>query len=162
MRNKILFVFLTVVLFLSYTQADAGTVMYVQSLKAKIMAQPSFQAKILGEAGKGYKMTTLGRTGSWMKVQYYASEGYVSALLLSARPPMQRMGLIKADEAELTHGVRRRASTYTSAAAARGLVQDDRRRMSRDEKADYDGVLKLEAIAISEDEVVQFMQGGAL
>lgn len=162
MRNKLLFVFLTVVLSLSYTQAYAENVMYVQSLKAKVMSQPSFKAKVLGEAGKGYKMTTLGRTGSWMKVQYYASEGYVSALLLSAQPPMQRMGLIKADEAELTHGVRRRASTYTSAAAARGLVQDDRRRMGRDEKTDYDGVLKLEAIAISEGEVIQFMEGGKI
>lgn len=155
-----LLILLTVVL--STAVALAEDVYYVQSTKAKIMSQASFKAKVIGEASKGSKMTSLGRSGSWVKVKYYSSEGYVSALILSTQPPMRKMGLIKADEGTLSHGVRRRASTYASAAAARGLVQDDRRRMSRDEKADYEGVLKLETITITEEELVKFMEGGRI
>jgi hypothetical protein len=59
----------------------------------------------------------------------------------------------------LKEGVRRRASTYTSAAAARGLVQDDRRRLSRDEKIDYLGLENIEAVSISPEELAKFMGG---
>ena len=162
MRKKIVFVFFTVVMTLSSVLAYAESVMYVQSFKAKVMSQPSFKAKVLGEAGKGSKMTSLGRSGNWVKVKYYTSEGYVSALLLSAQPPMLKMGLIKADEGEISHGVRRRASTYTSAAAARGLAQDDRRRLSRDEKVDYGGLEKMETFTASSEEVSRFMEGNSL
>lgn len=162
MKKKSMLVFFTIVMTLGSALAHAETIMYVQSFKAKVMSQPSFKAKVIGEAGKGSKMTSLGRTGNWVKVKYYSNEGYVSALLLSAQPPMLKMGLIKADEGDISHGVRRRASTYTSAAAARGLVQDDRRRVSRDEKTDYAAILKLETVAITEDEVVKFMEGSKI
>jgi hypothetical protein len=162
MNKKIVFILCTIVMILCSALAYAENVMYVQSMKAKVMSQPSFKAKIIGEAGKGTQMTALGRSGNWVKVKYASTEGYVAALLLSAQPPLQKLGLIKADEGEISHGVRRRASTYTSAAAARGLVQDDRRRVSRDEKSDMGAVLKLEAITIRENEVLKFMEGGKI
>jgi hypothetical protein len=162
MRKKFMVVLFTVVMTLSAAAAYAENIMYVQSFKAKIMLQPSFKAKVIGEAGKGSKMTSLGRSGNWVKVKFYSSEGYVSALLLSTRPPMEKLGLIKADGTDITHGVRRRASTYTSAAAARGLVQDDRRRLSRDEKIDYLGLEKMEAVTITSDDITRFMEGSKL
>jgi hypothetical protein len=73
---------------------------------------------------------------------------------------MARKGLIKADESDFRQGVRRRASTYTSAAAARGLAQDDRRRLSGEEKSDYAGVETIEAITVSDAEVIRFMEAG--
>ena len=147
---------------LSATVAHSEEVFYVQSLKAKVMAAASFKAKTVGEAARGSKLVVLAKMGTWVKVNYYGKEGYVSALLVSTRPPMEKLSLIKTDDANVSHGVRRRASTYTSAAAARGLVQDDRRRLSRDEKIDYLGLEKVEAVTITNDDIVKFLEGGKL
>jgi uncharacterized protein YgiM (DUF1202 family) len=160
MQKKFIVILFTVVMTLSSALAYAENLMFVQSFKAKVMALPSFKAKVIGEAGKGSKLIFLGRSGNWVKVNYYSKEGYVSALLVSTRPPMEKQGLIKADKSDISHGVRRRASTYTSAAAARGLVQDDRRRLSRDEKVDYEGLEKLEAVTITDDDIAKFVEGG--
>ncbi|MHB8844665.1 MAG: SH3 domain-containing protein [Nitrospirota bacterium] len=133
---------------------------YVQSVKAKIMTAPSFKATALGEAGRGTKLTAVAKEGSWIKVSYFGQVGYVSSILVSPYPPLARQGLIKAEGAELRQGVRRRASTYTSAAAARGLAQDDRRRLSGEEKSDYVGLETLEAISVSDAEIDRFMEAG--
>lgn len=132
---------------------------YVQSSKAKVMSAPSFKAVTLGTVVKGHKFTALGKDKNWVKVKYDHQEGYVSSILLSTQPPMQKVGVIKADEGEIKSGVRRRASTYTSAAAARGLTADDRRRMSAEEKTDYDSLEKIEAIALTSEDVLKFQEG---
>ena len=160
MHKRIDLFLVVLVMALSATFAQAEEVFYVQSLKAKVMSGASFRSKVLGETTRGHKLVALGRMGTWVKVNYQSREGYVSALLVSTRPPMEKHGLIKADESVISHGVRRRASTYTSAAAARGLVQDDRRRLSRDEKVDYQGLEKLETVTITDDDIAKFMEGG--
>ncbi len=137
-------------------------VVYVQSLKAKIMSSPSFKSGVLGEAVKGTKLVSSGREGSWIKVAFKNKAGYVSSMLLSTHAPMERIGLIKGEETDIKQNVRRRASTYTSAAAARGLTQDDRRRLSRDEKTDYGALDKVESFTLSADEVSRFMEGNKL
>ncbi len=130
---------------------------YVQSVKAKVLNAPSFKAAVLAEVTKGYKFTVLGRQGSWVKVQLSAGEGYVPALLVSARPPLSSSGLIKAEDGEIKGSVRRRASTFTSAAAARGLAADDRRRLSMEEKVNYDALAEIESVKISDDELSRFI-----
>jgi uncharacterized protein YgiM (DUF1202 family) len=135
---------------------------YVQSMRAKIMSAPSFKSRQVGEVGKGFQLTVLGKEGSWLKVKLGPSAGYVPALLLASTPPRQKQGLIKGEESALQHNVRRRASTYTSAAAARGLTAEDRKRLSKEEKADFTSLEKIEAIAIPLEEIVRFSEGGKL
>lgn len=139
--------------------ALAQDVYYVQSLKAKVMSGPSFKSKMLGEASRGVKFSAMGKEGSWIKVMYYSKEGYVSSMLLSTHPPLGRQSLIKGEETDIKMSVRRRASTYTSAAAARGLTADDRRRLSRNEKVDYEALEKIEAFVVSDDDVRRFGEG---
>ncbi len=139
--------------------AGAQTDYYVQSMRAKVMASGSFSARVLGEVTRGEKLPVIGREGFWMKVRYRKHVGYVASLLLAAHPPLQRARIIKADASTINQGVRRRASSYTSAAAARGLAQDDRRRLSREEKADYDSIQKMEAIRVSSAELDRFREG---
>lgn len=162
MGKQISLFLVVLIMILSATFAQAEEVFYVQSLRAKILSGASFKSKVLGETAKGDKLVALGRMGTWVKVNYAGKEGYVSALLVSTRPPMEKLGLIKADEGDISHGVRRRASTYTSAAAARGLVQDDRRRLSRDEKVDYQGLEKVESVMITNADIAKFMEGSKL
>ena len=141
------------------TALHAQNLYYVQRVKAKVMSSTSFKAPVLGEVGKGYKFTASGREGSWVKVKFNDREGYVSSLVLSTRPPLRKTGIIKADDGEIKQGVRRRASSYTSAAAARGLAQDDRRRLSKEEKADYDSLDRIEAFKVTPEELSRFMEG---
>jgi uncharacterized protein YgiM (DUF1202 family) len=137
----------------------AQDVYYVQSLKAKVMSGPSFKAGVLGEVGKGVKFAALAKEGSWIKINYNAKTGYVSSMLLSPHAPLEKMSLIKGEGTDIKQSVRRRASTYTSAAAARGLTADDRRRLSRDEKVDYAALEKVEAFTVSADDVARFSEG---
>lgn len=138
--------------------AYAQATYYVQSTKAKVMSAPSFKAGTIAELPKGSKLDVLGKEGSWVKVKYNEREGYVSSLLLSSRPPMGKSGVIKGDDSEIKHGVRRRASSYTSAAAARGLAQDDRGRLSKEEKSDYDALEKIESYVVSANDLNKFME----
>jgi hypothetical protein len=56
-------------------------------------------------------------------------------------------------------GVRRRSSSFTSAAAARGLTKEDRKRADVEDTVDYGALRNMESVSFSEDEVSQFMQG---
>lgn len=132
---------------------------YVQSAKAKVMSSPSFRASVLGEASRGTKLTVIKKEGRWVKVKFYGKTGYVASLLVTPYPPLAARGLIRAEDKDFQQSVRRRASTYTSAAAARGLAQDDRRRISGQEKVDYDGLTRVESFAVSDAEVARFMEG---
>jgi uncharacterized protein YgiM (DUF1202 family) len=163
MRRILLFLVVFVMYLYSHaTFLFAQQTYYVQSLKARVMTTPSFKGKPLTKLGKGFKLTVLGKEGTWLKVKFGSSQGYLPALLLSPKPPLEKQGLIKGEEDVLQHGVRRRASTYTSAAAARGLTQDDRRRLSRDEKVDYESLEKIESVSVSPEEVTRFMEESRL
>lgn len=143
-------------------QASAQETYYVQSVKAKVLSAPSFKASVLGEASRGTRLSSIGRDGSWVKVGYYGKDGYVAAILLSVSPPMAKHTMIRAGDSEFQQGVRRRASTYTSAAAARGLAADDRRRISGEDKHDYDGLERVEKYTLSDIELTKFMEGGKI
>lgn len=143
-------------------EAPAQDIYYVQSVRAKVMSSPSFKSKIVTVVNKGYGLQALGREGRWIKVKYGNREGYVPAMLVSKRPPLDRQGLISGTEEKLDHNVRRRASTYTSAAAARGLAADDRRRLSAEGEIDYRALEKVEAFSVSDEELAKFQAGGAL
>ncbi len=162
MKKKILClaVFMTAVWY--STQLYAQTEYYVQSLKAKVMSGTSFKSPILGEVDKGFKFISTGKQGSWIKVRFKDRDGYVSSLVLATHPPLPKAGVIKAEDADIKKGVRRRASSYTSAAAARGLAQDDRKRLGKEERADYDALDKIESFKLSPEEIARFMEGNKL
>ncbi len=160
MKRMIVILIAAVSLLALAGMASGQQTLYVRSTRAKIRSAPSFKARVLGQASRGSKLVSQGRQGSWYQVSFYGKQGYVAAILLSPYPPLAHQGFITAHGYELGHGVRRRASTYTSAAAARGLAADDRRRLSGEEKADYDGLERVEKFTLTEAEIMKFMEGG--
>jgi hypothetical protein len=135
---------------------------YVQSVKAKVMSSPSFKAGVIVEMHRGDKLYSSGRKGSWIKVKVAKKYGYISSMLVATHPPFKRVRVIKGDDTKIQRGVRRRASSYTSAAAARGLTKEDRRRLSKEEKIDYDSLEKIESFQLDQDEIDRFMEGKSL
>jgi len=157
-----LFMLLVATMVFSSSTIFAQTVYYVQSLKAKVMWEPSFKAAVMREVPKGQALTGLAKEGNWIKVKIDFETGYVSSLVVSKQPPLNRVSLIKAEGQDIRQGVRRRASSYTSAAAARGLTQEGRKRLSKEEKADYFSLEKIESITVSREAVEKFMEGGSI
>ena len=162
MRKRLLVSALFVAGVFISTAIFAQSEYYVQSIKAKVMSGPSFKSTLIAEVPRGQKLISSGKQGSWIKVRYADRDGYMSSLLVSTHPPIEKVRIITGEETEITKGVRRRASSYTSAAASRGLAQDDRRRLSTEEEVDYRSLEKMESFNLSPDEITRFMEGKKL
>jgi len=152
--------FSVVLVLLSLTALYGEEVFYVQSLRAKIMASPSLKSDVIAEVERGYKLISIGREGSWIKVKFKDKDGYVASVLVSEYPPIGRQGLITGEETTIKEGARRRASTFVSAAAARGLTPEERKRLSKEVQANYEALEKVESISISDEELERFIKEG--
>lgn len=139
--------------------SHAESVYYVQSSYARVVAEPSFGAKVVAVAGMGEKLTSTGNIGSWVKIMIGGKEGYVPLLLVSTHPPLKKVQVVRAKEPEINDGVRRRTSVFLSAAAARGLTKEDRDRLDTDERVDFVSVKNMESFTVSDSELGQFAEG---
>ncbi|MDO8412672.1 MAG: SH3 domain-containing protein [Gallionellaceae bacterium] len=157
---QLLIIFMTGMLYTAISHAES--VYFVQSANAKIWLNSSFASKVIAEVGKGQRLISTGQQGRWIKVNFDGKEGYIPSLLLSTHPPLKRPMIVKAEDAEIRQGVRRRTSSFTSAAAARGLTKEDRERGDIEEGVDFNALHKMEALTFTDNEITQFMEGGKL
>ena len=149
----------TVLLFFCSVPAYAENV-YVKSLRAKIMSKPSLKSKVLNMAPRGSVLEIINRSGRWVNVSYMGKEGWVSKYLISKRPPMKRVSLL-AKGKSIQKSARRRASAFTSVAAARGLTDEARARKGMKVYAvDFDALERMENFQIDETEAVRFIEEG--
>lgn len=142
------------------TWAHAESVYYVQSTNANVRSDPSFAAKVIAKVAKGQTLTSISKQGSWIKVTVDGKEGYISSLLVSTHPPLAKQTVIKAEDEEIKPIARRRASSFTSAAAARGLTDDDQKHEGAEAGSDYKAVDKMESVKVTPEEVKQFKETG--
>ena len=150
---------LPAIFYAALTYADSTY--YVQSDNANVRSEPSFGAKVIAKVAKGQSLTSLSKDGSWIKIKIDGKEGYISSLLVSNHVPLNKPAINKtADESEAKPSARRRASSYTSAAAARGLTDEDKKREGIDDKSNYKAVDKMESIKVTPDEVKKFKETG--
>lgn len=138
--------------------AFSANVVYVQSLKAKVMSAPSFKAEAVGVVKKGDALTVLHKKDRWYRVDYMNKTGWIPDMVVGTRPPMKRISVLTGEEESIGTGARRRASQVTSAAAARGLAEDDRRRLGHKGVVDYTALEKLDGLRITDEEVAQFQR----
>lgn len=140
--------------------AQAESVYYVQSTNANVRSDPSFGAKVIAKVAKGQTLTSISKQGSWIKVTVDGKEGYISSLLVSTHPPLAKQTVIKAEDEEIKPTARRRASSFTSAAAARGLTDEDQKHAGAEAGPDYKAVDKMESVKVTPEEVKQFKEAG--
>jgi hypothetical protein len=139
---------------------QAAELVYVQSKQAKVFESPAFNAQVVTTAAKGAALEKLAQEGRWLKVSYQDHQGWVPELLVGPRPPLNKISVINDEAADLKQNARRRASTTTSTAAARGLRNDDRARQSDDAVADYSALTEMDGFAVSDDEAQEFLEQG--
>ena len=150
--------FLILIAFMLPSFAAAAD-LYVQSVKAPILSSPSLGSPKLAEAAKGESLKEMEKKGDWYKVGYKDVSGWVSRLLVGPRPPAGKISVLEETEERIEKGARKRASAFTTAAAARGLAEE-RARLSDKLKVDYNGVEMMEAIRITDEEASRFIQEG--
>ncbi len=160
MSQRMLLSGLCVLCLLYASLSRAESVYYVQSASAKVLSEPSFKSGVVATVAMGEMLSATGKDGGWVKVNIAGKAGYVSALLLSAHPPLKKTQVVKAEEPEIAEGVRRRSSSFASAAAARGLTKGERQRADGEEGSDFSALKKMEALTYTEDEVTRFAEGG--
>lgn len=138
---------------------SAASDLYIQSVKAGILSAPSLGSPKLADALKGEKVKEIEKKGDWYKVRYKEMDGWVSRLLVGISPPVGRISILEETEEKVEKGARKRASAFTTAAAARGLAEE-RARLSDRYKVDYSGVEMMEAIIITDEEALNFIRKG--
>lgn len=152
-------ILLTATLYSALANA-AETVYYVQSANATVLSAPKFGSPVIAKIAKGETLTSTSKEGRWVKVKIDGKTGYISSFLVSTQPPLERQTVIKANEEEIKPSARRRASSFTSAAAARGLTSDNNKDKEDANAPDYKAVEKMESLKITPAEVTKFKETG--
>lgn len=134
---------------------------YVQSERAELLRSPSMRSAVAAVVSKGERLRVHESTGRWHKVSRAGKFGWVSALVVAPNAPIDKASVFKASTVDISRESRRRSSAVTSAAAARGLTEDDRGRLSKDAKADFNALLRVESMRVSMEEVETFLAGRA-
>lgn len=136
----------------------AEETLYVQSLKGKLMSEPNFKSEVKLEAKRGDKLNALEKKGSWHRVSAGSVEGWINRLSVSKFPPMNKVKIVKGNIENIDKLARKRSSAITTAAAARGLSDADRRRLGQMSQADFLNLQKLEGLAarITQEEIENF------
>ena len=139
--------------------AESG---YVQSAKGKVMAEPSFRAKVLTTLTKGTEVNIIETRKRWVKIEQGNTTGWLSSFLVNKQPPIEKVTVLTGEESEMKGQVRRRASAAQAAGATRGLTADDRRRTEAQSRVNYQSLRKIEQIEIPQEEIDRFAAGGNL
>lgn len=133
----------------------AAETVYVQSIRAQLKAAPVFGSPEVARAERGDALAVIVKNPGWYKVSLRQKEGWISTLLVSARPPLSKVSILVAAP-NLGALARRRASSITTTAAARGLAEEDRRRANRAGALGYADLATLESLAVSDNEALAF------
>lgn len=151
-----------IIIFTFFSIAFTEDVLYVQSVMAKVYSKPSFNSDVLFQLNKGYKIEIFSKEGNWVKVTLGGKTGYISSFLLGKNPPLEKVTVSKEKLSTDIENPRSRVSHTTAVAGVRGLSQERRARLGKEEKVDYEALEKIESINISEDELKNFMKEGNL
>lgn len=136
--------------------------LYVQSNRAKVFTNPSFNADVLLEISKGYKVNSISKEGNWSKVIINGKTGYISSFLLGKNPPLEKVTLSKEKLSSEAENPRSRVSHTTAVAGVRGLSQERRARLGKEEKVNYEALEKVESLSITDEDLRNFMKEGNL
>lgn len=154
-------VFLVLLIMMSVHAGAYAKDVYVQSIKANIVSEPSFKSQSIVIVDKGSKLQLLETQGRWLKVSFNNQQGWVSKFVVDEHPPVNKVNIL-INSSKTISNVRKRASAITTAGAARGLSADQRRRANSKGGSNFLDLEKLEALNVTEKDVEQFVLEGRI
>ncbi|MDD2897078.1 MAG: hypothetical protein PHI31_00060 [Desulfuromonadaceae bacterium] len=137
-------------------------VLYVQPFKAKIYSKPTIASEVFGIVDSGFKFISTGRERSWISLVFNGKQGFIPAVQTAHSPPLGK-SIVQSDEISPKLGARARVSSSSAVVAGmKGLTYEDRARVTKGERSDYDTLDKIDAQQITPDELKTFKLEGGL
>ena len=98
-----------------------------------------------------------------MKLSYMGTQGFIPVVQTAKTPPLS-MNAVQSAKTESKPNIRARSSSTNSVVAGvKGLTYEDRGRITKGERCDYEALDRIDALKISPDELISFqMEGGKL
>jgi hypothetical protein len=146
---------LKLALILSITIGKAET-FYIKSLQAPLLESPEPKAKIKMAISRGTEVSSVKIDDLFVKVSFNNQEGFINKLFLSTTPVINKSSLLN-ENVDITSKARKRASGFTSAAAARGLKEDSDDIFKNLGDADVLELKKMEALQVNEKLAFKFL-----
>lgn len=164
--KKLRFVLVAVIVMTTfYPGISAAYDLYVQSIQAPVYLMPDSGSQQLFKVKKGDKLTGIQQVGYWHNVTYNNQTGWIYRFMVRRKPPVKKediygqfTSLSKKYEA-FSSKSRRRPSSYTAAAAARGL-KEKRKRFAVGYRLDWESLGKIESIDITDAQAMAFLKKG--
>lgn len=149
--KKICTIFLSLFLMSSAVAKDV----YVKGFKVKIYEKDSRSSNVLTSFKKGHKLELLKQKGSWSQVKFDGQKGWVQKILLSSKAPTARVSVLaKKTKVDLSSNARKRASSFTSAASARGLRSTIKDGDNKVDEQDFDELKKMESLHVEPEDAL--------
>lgn len=147
--------------FISATHAAADESLYVQPFRAKIFAKPAIASEVLGSVDSGFQFVSTGREGSWVKLSFKGKQGFIPAVQTAKTPPLGKSAAQGAESGAKLGARARTSSSSAVVAGMKGLTYEDRARVTKGERSDFESLDKVDALKITADEIKLFqLEGG--
>ena len=130
--------------------------LYVRSFRISLHEAPQHDSPKIASLKRGEQVKPLRKQKNWTMVRHQDREGWVNQLALSSKPPRKRVSLFK-KEIDISSSARKRASTFTSAAAARGLMDSGREKLEIKGGPDFEAVARMEGVEVDVKQAIAFI-----
>lgn len=160
-KKRLLLVVVSLFLVLFAATVFADESLYVQPFRAKIFDKPSIASEVLGQVDSGFTFLSTGKEGRWVKLSFKGKQGFIPAVQVAKTPPLGKSIVQNIDTAPKLGSRVRASSSSAVVAGMKGLTYEDRARVTKGERSDFETLDKVETIKISPDELKQFqLEGG--
>ena len=129
---------------------------YITSKKASLLAEPKFGAAVVLTLARGTRLVLVEDSADWLLVNAGDARGWISRLVTSETPPLEKETNLDKLDANLMQNTRRRASEIAAAGATRGLTASDRGRADKDGALNFEALKRIENQSIDEQELDRF------
>ncbi|MFZ4713650.1 MAG: hypothetical protein ACOYL6_08065 [Bacteriovoracaceae bacterium] len=98
--------------------------LYIKSLKAPLLKEAKMGSTTITILERGAQVEEVKQSDKFVEVKNGSSTGFVNNLFLTSDAPSQKKESLLEKDVDISTKARKRASGFTSAAAARGLKED--------------------------------------
>ena len=138
------------------SSSDPKNLVYTKSFETKVLEKPNKTSKITSKLKRGSAVEKIGEKSPWVNIKMDSINGWVHQLALTTNKPKKRVSLLESQK-DLSTSSRKRARTFTSAAAARGLAKSGDDTLDNRQLPDFEALSQLEKQGIDEDSAIVFM-----
>lgn len=129
---------------------------FIKSLKADVLAESKMGSTVVATLQRGTEINEVSREGTFAQVEAGGKKGFLSTLFISDKPLLSGGSLLN-QEVDITSKARKRASGFTSAAAARGLKESSDDVFKELGDADFESLAKMENQKVSAENGLDFL-----